>query len=181
MQPAEKSPSNRKVELVVKLITEAALLIGVVLVLIELQQTRVLSFSQMVQERFTSIIDHDSKIYGENLASVFEKSCQSPDDLSLAESMIMDAYFKNQIVQIIRYKTLQELGFLDDVGIFDWKYVGLKFRGNIRRFPTGIAWLKNHSVWGSEEFLNDPIVAYMRDGNNEATPSCNRTKELMTM
>ena len=181
MQPAEKLPSKRKVELAVQLITGAALLIGVVLVLVELQQTRVLTFSQMVQERFTSIIDHDSKIYGENLANVFEKSCQSPDDLSLAESMIMDAYFENQIAQIVRYKTLQELGFLDDVGIFDWKYVGLKFRGNIRRFPTGIAWLKNHSVWGSEEFLYDPIVAYMQDGNNEATPSCSRTKELMTM
>jgi hypothetical protein len=181
MQQAEKSPSNRKVELAVQLITGAALLIGVVLVLIELQQTKWLTFSQMVQDRFTSIIDHDSKIYGENLADVFEKSCLNPEDLKLGEALLMDAYFENQIAQIIRYKSLQELGFLDDVGVLDWKYVGLKFRNNIRRFPTGIAWLKNHSVWGSEEFSYDPIVSYLQAGNNEATPFCSRTKDLMTM
>ena len=38
MQPAEKSPSNRKVELAVQLITGAALMIGVVLVLVELNK-----------------------------------------------------------------------------------------------------------------------------------------------
>ena len=113
MQQAEGSASNRKVELAVQLITGAALLIGVVLVLIELQQTRTLTFSQMVQDRFTSIVDQDSRIYGENLADVFEKSCLNPEDLTLAEALTMDAYFGNQISQIIRYKSLQELGFMD--------------------------------------------------------------------
>ena len=117
MQQAEGSASNRKVELAVQLITGAALLIGVVLVLIELQQTRTLTFSQMVQDRFTSIVDQDSRIYGENLADVFEKSCLNPEDLTLGEALTMDAYFGNQISQIIRYKSLQELGFMDDVGI----------------------------------------------------------------
>ena len=181
MQQAEGSASNRKVELAVQLITGAALLIGVVLVLIELQQTRTLTFSQMVQDRFTSIVDHDSRIYGENLADVFQKSCLNPEDLTLGEAMTMDAYFENQIAQIVRYKSLQELGFMEDVGIYDWTYVGLKFRNNIRRFPAGIAWLKNHSVWGNKEFASDPVVAYTQAGNDEAIPSCSAAKDLMMM
>ena len=161
MQQAEGSASNRKVELAVQLITGAALLIGV-FVFIELQQTRTPTFSQMVQDRFTSIVDQDSRIYGENLADVFEKSCLNPEDLTLGEALTMDAYFGNQISQIIRYKSLQELGFMDDVGIYDWEFVGQGFRNNIRRFPVGIAWLKNHPIWGKE--INDPVLAYLQLG-----------------
>ena len=178
MQQAEGSASNRKVELAVQLITGAALLIGVVLVLIELQQTRNLTFSQMVQDRFTSIVDQESRIYGENLADVFEKSCLNPEDLTLGEALTMDAYFGNQISQIIRYKSLQELGFMDDVGIYDWEFVGQGFRNNIRRFPAGIAWLKNHPIWGNKE-VNDPVLAYLQTGLDQAIPSCSSTKDLM--
>ena len=42
---------SRRLELAIQLITGAAVLIGVVLVLIEQQQTRALTYKQMVQDR----------------------------------------------------------------------------------------------------------------------------------
>ena len=64
---------SRKLEFAVQLITGAAVIIGVILVVFELRQTRLLTFSQMSQDRLAGVIEELSKGYGDNLGDVFEK------------------------------------------------------------------------------------------------------------
>ena len=87
------SAVSRRLELAIQLITGAAVLIGVVLVLIELQQTRALTYKQMVQDRLGAVVEHNSRVYGEDLATVLEKACSAPNDLSQSEAIIIDTYF----------------------------------------------------------------------------------------
>ena len=94
------SGASRRVELAIQLITGAAVLIGVVLVLIELQQTRALTYKQMVQDRLGAVVEHNSRVYGEDLATVLEKACSTPNDLAHSEAIILETYFHNQIQQV---------------------------------------------------------------------------------
>ena len=43
----------------------------------------------MSQERLAGAIEERSKVYGENLADVFEKSCLNPEALTVGEALIM--------------------------------------------------------------------------------------------
>ena len=144
---------SRKLEFAVQLITGAAVIIGVILVVIELRQTRTLTFSQMSQERLAGAIEEKSKVYGENLADVFEKSCVSPEALTVGEALIMHDYFENQVNHIMRAFLLQVdgVGFDTAMADVDWTEAAAQFVWNIQRFPAGIAWLNNHPFWGNEE------------------------------
>jgi len=177
------SPS-RKIEFAIQLITGAAVLIGVILVIIELRQTRTLTFSQMSQERLAGVIEEKSKVYGENLADVFEKSCLNPEALTVGEALIMHAYFENQVEQIMRTYLLQihGVGFDAAMATADWTQAAAQFVYNIQRFPAGIAWLNNHPYYGNHEFIKSDIVAYLNaEPFSNPIPNCSEIKNWMTI
>ena len=176
------SPS-RKIEFAIQLITGAAVLIGVILVIIELRQTRTLTFSQMSQERLAGAIEERSKVYGENLADVFEKSCLNPEALTVGEALIMHDYFENQVNHIMRVYLLQMhgVGFDTAMANVDWTEAALQFVWNIHRTPAGRAWLNNHPFWGNEEFIRSDIVAYLHAERSKPKADCNEIKNWMTM
>ena len=176
---------SRKLEFAVQLITGAAVIIGVILVVIELRQTRLLAFSQMSQDRLAGVIEELSKGYGDNLGDVFEKSCLNPEAITVGESLIMHAYFEAQINQIMRVYTLQNFGVGFDTAMAnaDWTEAAMQFVHNIQRFPVGIAWLKNHPFYGNHEFIEaSDLVAYLNsEPFSKTTPWCSEIKDWMTI
>ena len=176
---------SRKLEFAVQLITGAAVIIGVILVVLELRQTRRLTFSQMSQDRLAGAIEELSKGFGDNLGDVFEKSCLSPEALTVGESLIMNAYFEAQIAQVMRVYTLQNYGVGFDTAManVDWTEAAAGFVHNIQRFPAGIAWLKNHPFFGNHEFIEESdLVAYLNaEPFSNPTPWCSEIREWMTI
>ena len=174
---------SRKIEFAVQSITGIAVIIGVILVVIELRQTRTLTFSQMSQERLAGVIEEKSKVYGDNLGDVFEKSCLSPEALTVGESLIMHAYFENQIDQVMRVYILQNhgVGFDTAMANVDWTVAAAQFVYNIQRSPAGIAWLKNHPFYGNPKFKeNSDIVAYLNaEPFSDPIPNCGKIKNWM--
>ena len=164
MSKVERSGIGRRLELGIQLITGAAVLIGVVLVLIELQQTRALTYKQMVQDRLGAVIEHNSRVYGEDLATVLEKACLKPGDLSHSEAIILETYFHNQIQQIYRNRTLQEVGGIGIVeGGISWRIFSKPFVSFIAAYPGGREWLRKHPLYSNyEEGQTDEVVAYIQ-------------------
>ena len=163
MSKVEGSGIGRRLELGIQLITGAAVLIGVVLVLIELQQTRT-AYKQMVQDRLGAVIEHNSRVYGENLATVLEKACLKPSDLSHSEAIILETYFHNQIQQIYRNRTLQEVGGIGIVeGGISWRIFSKPFVSFIAAYHGGREWLKKHPIYSTYEAgKTDEVIAYIQ-------------------
>ena len=173
---------SRRLELAIQLITGAAVLIGVVLVLIELQQTRALTYKQMVQDRLGAVIEHNSRVYGEDLATVLEKACLNPGGLSHSEAIILETYFHNQIQQVYRNRTLQEVGGIGIVeGGISWRIFSREFVSFIAAYPGGREWLTSHPIYSNpKEAETDEVVAYVQSMDVDKLASTRTCKSQST-
>ena len=97
MLQAEATSKRRTIETIVQLITGVSVLIGIYLVMVELRQSREISTAQMVYTRLISNIEHNSRIYGENLAPTLAKACHGPEELNDAEVIALYSYFQNRM------------------------------------------------------------------------------------
>ncbi len=85
-----------------------AILTGLVLVLLELRQGQEVAGAQLLSERFSIIANQYNSIIGENAADVIAKACDSPDELTRQELVVMNAYFNSQFLIIRRMKLLSQ-------------------------------------------------------------------------
>ena len=164
MSKEATSVVGRRVELAIQLITGAAVLIGVVLVLIELQQTRALTYKQMVQDRLGAVVEHNSRVYGEDLATVLEKACSTPNDLAHSEAIILETYFHNQIQQVYRSRLLEELGGIGIIeGGLSWRIFSKQYVNYVAAYPGGRRWLANHPIYSNPDVgKTDKVVEYIQ-------------------
>ena len=88
---------SRRLELAIQLITGLAVVIGAILVIFELQQSRSATYAQMTQDRLEFSKAHHSQIYGEKLSAVLSKACYAPQELEGEDVLIMDRYFTNLV------------------------------------------------------------------------------------
>ena len=100
METKQTSGGRGTFELVVQLITAAAVLIGIYFVMVELRQGREISTVEMVHTRLITQIEHDARVYGENLAVTLAKACHSPEDLNNSEVVVLNKYFETQMNQM---------------------------------------------------------------------------------
>ncbi len=86
----------------IQVLTGIALLVGLVLVIFELQQTRDLVRAQLTSDGFRSLSENQRAFLGESFAETYAKACFSPDSLSDAELIQMHAYHEDQITMAAR-------------------------------------------------------------------------------
>jgi hypothetical protein len=148
-------------ELSVQLITALAVVVGVFLVIYELQLTREMTYAQMVQDRIGNSIQETTNVYGENVADALEKACYNPEAISGSDAIILESYFENKLWEYA----------LVNIGKFDTENIGSNSFENMSRayvmrvlaYESGRSYLKKHYVFGSEQAaLADPVVAYVR-------------------
>ncbi len=79
-------------------------IIGLFLIVVELRQGELAMEADLRDEYFNSLLETRRTLLGENPLVVWEKACLSPDELSLQEHLILDAFFEITIFQILRIK-----------------------------------------------------------------------------
>lgn len=102
----------------VQTITGIAIVVGLVLVVLELQQNRDAVRSQLSNDAFQIYTDFGTAVLGENAAEVIAKACESPTELSAADLVILDFFYSELERRTLRLKVLEDRGgFYGD----EWK------------------------------------------------------------
>lgn len=92
-------------------VTGIAIVLGLVLVVWELQQNREATRSQLSTEGWHMMNQFHSSMLGEAPAAVLARSCDAPEALTTADFIVLDHYFSELLNhRIIRLKHLSERG-----------------------------------------------------------------------
>ena len=95
----------------VQAVTSIAIVIGLALVVWELQQNREATQSQLTTEGWHMMNQFHTSVLGEQPAEVLAKSCDAPDTLTTADFIILDHYFSELLShRTLRLKSLSERG-----------------------------------------------------------------------
>jgi hypothetical protein len=84
---------SRKLSNSIQVITAVFVLIGLGLVVWELQQVKTLTRAQLTSESVATHISIFTSMLGEEAASVLAKACLNPEELTLQEAVILDNYY----------------------------------------------------------------------------------------
>ena len=153
METKQTSGGRGTFELVVQLITAAAVLIGIYFVMVELRQGREISTVEMVHTRLITQIEHDARVYGENLAVTLAKACHSPEDLNNSEVVVLNKYFETQMNQMSVAYTGAIIGsFQKGLGVVEnWRVLSARYVNEVLSYPSGRKWINTHPSWSNDE------------------------------
>ncbi|HAJ75490.1 MAG TPA: hypothetical protein DCM64_03450 [Gammaproteobacteria bacterium] len=87
-------------------------------------------------------------IYGEEAAETLARACLTPDELSNADKVILEAVFTSQLQFALRLKLLEDVGGFNTV----WN---IQLRGtvnDITGYPQGERWMELGGQLWDEEF-----------------------------
>jgi hypothetical protein len=94
----------------VQTITGIAIVAGLVLVVLELQQNSDAVRSQLSNDGFQIYTDFGTAVLGEDAAEVIAKACEAPSELTTADLVILDFFYSELERRTLRLKTLEERG-----------------------------------------------------------------------
>ena len=124
----------------IQLITGIAVLIGLGLVVWELQQARELAEYDMMQRDFAQSIENYRVAMGEAPMAVVAKACVGAEPLSEEDYLILDAYFDTMLLQTVSGLVLYERMGADVPG---WRSIAANNFRKIFSTDQGRNWFKH--------------------------------------
>ena len=125
-----------------QVITGVAVLIGLGLVIWELQQTREIATAQQITNSFSAYSSQLQAMMGEESVKALAKACDHPDSLT-TEDMIVLGYFYTDVINELRSALHQASN--TDLAVFEWK----QWTGN---FDTIFATEYGRWWWGNQKW-----------------------------
>ena len=81
------------IDRLIQIVTAIAVLIGLGLVVWELQQAKSLAFTQVIHGNVDNLTEGHTSVFGEDLSRVLATACFEPAELDHAGAFVLDAYF----------------------------------------------------------------------------------------
>jgi hypothetical protein len=100
-------------------ITGIAVVIGIGLVILELQQNREATMSQLSSEAFQMISQFHTSVLGDQPAEALAKACEQPKELTTEELVVLDHYYSDLVFRTTRVRRLGQRGGF--YGEDEWK------------------------------------------------------------
>lgn len=147
--------------------TGFVLIIGLLLVVYELNQAKSLTFAEMISQGYSESMQDSRTLMGENPAVAIAKSCDAPEDLTSEELLILRAYYNAQMSQIERLRSLEAVAAF---GV-PWPV----FAQQILRPVLSTA----HGRWWFERAVapGDAALLEVRDRIMASEPNCQTTAD----
>ena len=116
--------------------------LGLALVIIELQQTKALTRAQLGSQHFAEVLANQRTLMGENPSESLHKACLYPEKLAVEDLMVLRSY-----VYLVGNQALRGWG-LERIGRFDsaWESGAFDAYAIIASTKPGRAWLANHNI-----------------------------------
>ena len=90
------------IEVQIQLVTSVAVLIGLALVVWELQQARALTIAQLSSDALDLHNERRHAVFGDDAAVALATACEEPASLTTAQRVILDSYYSTLINAIRR-------------------------------------------------------------------------------
>ncbi|MEM7099370.1 MAG: hypothetical protein AAF541_13995 [Pseudomonadota bacterium] len=120
--------------------TGVAVVIGLIMVFIELQQAKSLSLAELTSEGYAEVMADFRTVMGENSAEVIAKSCITPEQLNAQELVILNAYYNSKLAQVSRLRVLE---FVADFGV-PWQTLAHQQLQEVLATKPGQQWFEFH-------------------------------------
>ena len=101
-----------------RVIADLGILVGIVLVLVQMNQNDDLMRSQIMNQYYDSNAEYEASFAGENLPAIWEKSLLDPENLTLAEMRALEAV---TFAPLFRWINLYRQNEDSVLGKMDWK------------------------------------------------------------
>ena len=147
-----------------QVLTSIAVIVGLGLVVWELQITRRISIDTYALISTSDETSDNSAMYGERAAEVVAKACFEPSTLSNAELFILDRYFENRVHRV--YQIQWQGKFSSDLR---WEEVATLWLRTILSYPQGEIYLRNFVFEEDDGDIEKLIQGLIAAGNY---PSC---------
>ena len=162
-----------------QIVTGAAVVLGLILVIVELRQMQAISRAQFSSDLLVGRMDREMVIVGENFAETLTKACLEPETLTPADMRALDSYYSTLEVEMYRFAALT---YRD--GIYAEDYLTNRLASSFaQRFDTayGRAWIavRLESFEGPRpDPLLTPLIPKLKRGLQETGPVvCKATYE----
>jgi len=137
----------------IQIVTGFAVVVGLVLVIWELQQVRTLARAQLTSDFFALTSNKQVAMMGENPSATLSKACSDPENLTIDEMMILDHYYVSQMDFITRMELLTVRDGLYREGY--WRELAPGYLYVIFESAPGRAWFaRQRSLGWSKELLS---------------------------
>ena len=123
-----------------QLVTGVAVLIGLGLVVWELQQARQLARAQISSESFAFGAQNNAGLLGEEAAAVIAKACRAPEKLTEVDYVILNAHYANRVNVLMRMQIIEQRSGLYDG---DWHRFAPGVFNRIFETAAGRGWWKS--------------------------------------
>lgn len=130
--------SNRNLADSVQIATGLALVIGLVLVLIELWQSKQLTLAELSSQAFSEVMENARVTMGENPAPVIARACLEPENLDFTDLVVISAYYQAQTASIDRLRILEAVA---SFGV-PWQQFATPILADIMATDSGKQWLQ---------------------------------------
>ena len=94
----------------IQIVGLVAIVVSLLLVLYELQQSREIAGAELMAQQFDAIADRYLSVMGDDAAKTLVKACHEPAALSSEEAIILDAYLNAHFLTIRRIWQLSDFG-----------------------------------------------------------------------
>ena len=132
----------------VQITTSIAVLIGLGLVIWELQQSREITQAQLISDGYANMTQQSTAFIGEDAALAMAKSCTQPDNLTTEDLVVLHwVYFE------ILSRTRRSLSIGESTAFYEetWRrWAGVNFRFMFRTEHARWWWRNTNETWEPE-------------------------------
>ena len=100
----------------VQVFSGIALVVGIVLVTLELQQTKALSRAQLKHDSVSLGIQREIAAMGENTLESLARACTEPDSLTPNDLLVLDRYYLTGVMHVMRELQVEREAGLKEKG-----------------------------------------------------------------
>ena len=104
----------------IQIISGIGLFVGIILVLLELEQTENLTRAQLASESVSMAMDRTTAFLGDNSMEVFAKACDPDASLTRGDSLVLSMVFQAYSLTVTRAREVENIG---EFGVDRWKGV----------------------------------------------------------
>ena len=139
---------------------------GLVLVVLELQQTRELVRAQLAGESWNLAYTRYTSLSGESPMAVLAKACDAKEELTTEDMLVIHNVFFQYLGTALRSKDIESIG---NFSTARWKTVFDSTVGAIYSIPYGANWLDQRASRVMDQEMFD---YYDKSFNKQIAPDC---------
>ena len=150
-----------------QVVTNVAVVAGILVLLYELNQTKDLAQVQTVDNAYLSAMSRNLALLGETPQKSIAKAIFAPNDIGTEDVVVLNQYYTALIVSWRRLKDVRAVGYFGD----GWEEVVSEEAFNFNT-PIGRKWWDSYQEYGDPEIISVVNAVLSRTATSDSLKFC---------